>query len=76
MNCSGGCKTAMSIIVQAFLMAFILQFLAPFFYYTPLFALTALTFSTMLGLINYTEAIHLYKVDKFDFIICNNGEHV
>ncbi|KAE9613940.1 putative SLC26A/SulP transporter [Lupinus albus] len=70
MNCNAGCKTAMSNMVQAFLMAFILQFLAPFFYYTPLFALSAITVSTMMGLINYTEAIHLYKVDKFDFIIC------
>ncbi|OIW10031.1 hypothetical protein TanjilG_32771 [Lupinus angustifolius] len=70
MNYNAGCKTAMSNIVQAFLMAFTLQFLAPLFYYTPLFALSAITVSTMLGLINYTEAINLYKVDKFDFIIC------
>lgn len=26
--------------------------------------------SAMLGLINYTEIIHLFKVDKFDFVIC------
>ncbi|KAK7251581.1 hypothetical protein RIF29_34900 [Crotalaria pallida] len=67
---NAGCKTAMTNIVQAFLMALILQYLAPLFGYTPLVALSAIIVSAVLGLINYTQAIHLFKVDKFDFIIC------
>ncbi|XP_061344927.1 probable sulfate transporter 3.5 [Gastrolobium bilobum] len=69
-NYSAGCKTAMSNIVQGFLMALTLQFLAPFFGYTPLVALSAIIVSSMMGLISYSEYINLYKVDKFDFVIC------
>lgn len=69
-NYNAGCKTAMSNVVMAILMALTLQFLAPLFGYTPLVALSAIIISAMLGLINYTEAIHLFKVDKFDFVIC------
>lgn len=47
-----------------------LLFLAPLFSYTPLVALSAIIMSAMLGLINYEEAYHLFKVDKFDFCIC------
>lgn len=60
----------MTNVVQAVIMALTLQFLAPLFSNTPLVALSAIIVSAMLGLINYTEAIHLFKVDKFDFIIC------
>ncbi|XP_054806305.1 probable sulfate transporter 3.5 [Prosopis cineraria] len=69
-NYNAGCKTAMSNIVQAVLMAMTLIFLAPLFGYTPLVALSAIIMSAMLGLIDYQEAIHLFKVDKFDFLIC------
>ncbi|KAE9613939.1 putative SLC26A/SulP transporter [Lupinus albus] len=69
-NYNAGCKTAMTNIIQAFLLALILQYLAPLFGYTPLVALSAIIVSAVLGLIDYTQAIHLYKVDKFDFIIC------
>ncbi|KAF2304555.1 hypothetical protein GH714_033331 [Hevea brasiliensis] len=34
------------------------------------FALSAIIMSAMLGLINYGEIYHLFKVDKFDFVIC------
>jgi len=47
-----------------------LFFLAPLFSYTPLVALSAIIMSAMLGLIEYDKAYHLYKTDKFDFIIC------
>lgn len=69
-NYNAGCKSAMTNVVQAVIMALTLQFLAPLFSNTPLVALSAIIVSAMLGLINYTEAIHLFKVDKFDFIIC------
>lgn len=60
----------MSNIVQAVFMALTLLFLAPLFGHTPLVALSAIIMSAMLGLIDYQEAIHLFKVDKFDFVIC------
>ncbi|TKY44663.1 sulfate transporter 3.5 [Spatholobus suberectus] len=60
----------MANVIQAIVMALTLQFLAPLFGYTPLVALSAIIISAMLGLINYDEVIHLYKVDKFDFVIC------
>ncbi|KAF5459075.1 hypothetical protein F2P56_023063 [Juglans regia] len=69
-NFNSGCKTAMSNIVMAVSMALTLLFLASLFSHTPLVALSAIIMSAMLGLIKYEEAYHLYKVDKFDFIIC------
>ncbi|KAJ0091179.1 hypothetical protein Patl1_13208 [Pistacia atlantica] len=69
-NFNSGCKTAMSNIVMAIFMMLVLLFLAPVFSYTPLVALSAIIMSAMLGLIDYDEAIHLFKVDKLDFCIC------
>ncbi|KAF7813813.1 putative sulfate transporter 3.5 [Senna tora] len=69
-NYNAGCKTAMSNIVQGAFMALTLLFLAPLFGYTPLVSLSAIIMSAMLGLIDYEEAIRLFKVDKFDFLIC------
>lgn len=69
-NYTAGCKTAMSNLVQALLISLTLEFLAPLFGHTPLVALSAIIISAVLGFLNYAEAIHLYKVDKFDFIIC------
>ncbi|CAL0332536.1 unnamed protein product [Lupinus luteus] len=69
-NYNAGCKTPMANIVQAILMALTLLFLAPLFGHTPLVALSSIIISAMLGLIKYEEAVHLFKVDKFDFVIC------
>ncbi|KAK4280860.1 hypothetical protein QN277_012426 [Acacia crassicarpa] len=72
-NYNAGCKTAMSNLVQAALMALTLLFLAPLFGYTPLVALSVIIMSAMLSLLDYHEFIHLFKVDKFDFVICITG---
>ncbi|KAG8635802.1 hypothetical protein MANES_16G070100v8 [Manihot esculenta] len=69
-NFNAGCKTAMSNVVMSICMMLTLLFLAPLFSYTPLVALSAIIASAMLGLINYEEIYHLFKVDKFDFLIC------
>ncbi|MED6111227.1 putative sulfate transporter 3.5 [Stylosanthes scabra] len=69
-NYNAGCKTAMANVVQGVLMALTLLFLAPLFGYTPLVALSSIIISAMLGLIKYAVFIHLFKVDKFDFLIC------
>ncbi|KAI3977345.1 hypothetical protein MKX01_000258 [Papaver californicum] len=69
-NYSAGCKTAMSNVVMAVCMMLTLLFIAPAFGYTPLVTLSAIIMAAMLGLIEYEEAYHIYKVDKYDFCIC------
>lgn len=49
---------------------FTLLFLTPLFHYTPLVVLATIIISAMLGLIDYEAAMHLWHVDKFDFIVC------
>ncbi|XP_048336651.2 sulfate transporter 3.1-like [Ziziphus jujuba] len=69
-NYNAGCKTAVSNIVMAIAVMFTLLFLTPLFHYTPLVVLSAIIISAMLGLIDYEAAMHLWKVDKFDFVVC------
>ncbi|XP_009595009.1 probable sulfate transporter 3.5 [Nicotiana tomentosiformis] len=69
-NHNAGCKTQMSNVVMSLCMLLTLLFLAPLFGYTPLVALSAIIMSAMLGLIDYEKFYHLYKTDKFDFLIC------
>ncbi|KAI7744969.1 hypothetical protein M8C21_033577, partial [Ambrosia artemisiifolia] len=69
-NYNAGCKTQMANVVMAVCMLLTLFFLAPFFSYTPLVVLSAIIMSAMLGLIEYEKAYHLFKTDKFDFLIC------
>ncbi|KAI3923728.1 hypothetical protein MKW98_011358 [Papaver atlanticum] len=61
-NYSAGCKTAMSNVVMAVCMMLTLLFIAPAFSYTPLVTLSAIIMAAMLGLIEYEEAYHIYKV--------------
>lgn len=70
MNFNAGCKTAVSNIVMALAVMLVLLFLTPLFHYTPIVVLSAIIIAAMLGLIDYEAAIHLFKVDKFDFIVC------
>ncbi|CAI9100298.1 OLC1v1037268C1 [Oldenlandia corymbosa var. corymbosa] len=72
-NFNAGCRTQMSNVVMSICMMLTLLFLAPLFSYTPLVALSAIIMSAMLGLIEYEKAYHLYKTDKFDFLICMAG---
>ncbi|KAE8692068.1 Sulfate transporter 3.1 [Hibiscus syriacus] len=69
-NFNAGCKTAMSNVVMAFAVMVTLMFLTPLFHYTPLVVLSAIIMAAMFGLIDYEAAIHLWKVDKFDFMVC------
>ncbi|KAI4380040.1 hypothetical protein MLD38_006270 [Melastoma candidum] len=72
-NFNAGARTAMSNVVMALCMMLVLLFLAPLFSYTPIVALSAIIMAAMFGLIEYEEAYRLYKVDKFDFVICMGG---
>lgn len=69
-NFNAGCKTAVSNIVMAVAVMVTLLFLTPLFYYTPIVVLSSIIIAAMLGLIDYDAAIHLWQVDKFDFIVC------
>ncbi|KAL0457162.1 UNVERIFIED_CONTAM: Sulfate transporter 3.1 [Sesamum latifolium] len=69
-NFNAGCKTAVSNIVMATAVMLTLLFLTPLFYYTPLVVLSAIIITAMISLIDYEAAIHLWAVDKFDFIVC------
>ncbi|KAI6695535.1 hypothetical protein NL676_023245 [Syzygium grande] len=69
-NFNAGCKTAVSNIVMAIAVMFTLMFLTPLFHYTPLVVLSSIIIAAMLGLIDYEAAIHLWAVDKFDFVVC------
>ncbi|XP_057964409.1 sulfate transporter 3.1-like [Malania oleifera] len=69
-NFNAGCKTAVSNIVMAMAVMLTLLFLTPLFHYTPLVVLASIIIAAMLGLIDYEAAIHLWKVDKFDFVVC------
>ncbi|KAI5597110.1 hypothetical protein POPTR_002G049500v4 [Populus trichocarpa] len=69
-NYNAGCKTAVSNIVMALAVMVTLLFLTPLFHYTPLVVLSSIIISAMLGLLDYEAAIHLWTVDKFDFIVC------
>ena len=70
MNFNAGCKSAISNVVMAVAVMITLLLLTPLFHYTPLVVLSAIIISAMLGLIDYEAAIHLWKVDKFDFVVC------
>ncbi|WCJ21577.1 sulfate transporter 3 1 [Euphorbia peplus] len=69
-NFNAGCKTAVSNIVMAIAVMVTLLLLTPLFHYTPLVVLSSIIISAMLGLIDYQEAIRLWHVDKFDFMVC------
>ena len=64
-----GGKTAMSSIVSAALIIFTLLFLTPLFYYLPNAILASVIMVAVFGLIDYKEALHLWKVDKRDFLM-------
>ncbi|KAK4587412.1 hypothetical protein RGQ29_024213 [Quercus rubra] len=69
-NFNAGCKTAVSNIVMATAVMITLLFLTPLFHYTPLVVLSSLIIAAMLGIIDYEAAIHLWNIDKFDFVVC------
>lgn len=69
-NFNAGCKTAVSNVVMAFAVMLTLLFLIPLFHYTPIVVLSSIIIAAMLGLIDYEAAIHLWKIDKFDFVVC------
>ncbi|GER34256.1 sulfate transporter [Striga asiatica] len=69
-NFNAGCQTAVSNMVMAMAVMMTLLFLTPLFYYTPIVVLSAIIMAAMITLVDYPAALHLWAVDKFDFLVC------
>ncbi|XP_059628195.1 sulfate transporter 4.1, chloroplastic-like isoform X1 [Cornus florida] len=68
-NNESGAKTGLSGIVMGIIMGCALLFLTPLFEYIPQCALAAIVISAVIGLVDYDEAIFLWRVDKKDFLL-------
>ncbi len=66
-NDQAGAKTGLAGIVSAVLIVLTLIFLTPLFYNLPKAILASVIMVAVFGLINYKEAIHLYKSHRTDF---------
>lgn len=68
-NHNAGAKTAVSNIVMSVTVMVTLLFLMPLFQYTPNVVLGAIIVTAVVGLIDIPAAYHIWKIDKFDFLI-------
>jgi len=66
-NDQAGAKTGLSALISALLIIVTLLFLTPYFYNLPKAILASVIMVAVFGLINYKEAIHLYKSNITDF---------
>ena len=66
-NEQSGAKTAMASIISAILIMLTLLFLTPLFYFLPKAVLASVIMVAVFGLIDYKEAIHLWRTDRSDF---------
>lgn len=68
-NNNAGAKTAVSNIVMSVTVMVTLLFLMPLFEYTPNVVLGAIIVTAVIGLIDLPAACHIWKIDKFDFLV-------
>lgn len=68
-NNESGAVSGVSALVTATLVGFVLLLLTSLFEKMPLATLAAIVISGVLGLLDYPEAIYLYKVHKLDFLV-------
>eukprot|EP00958_Prasinococcus_capsulatus_P026327 scaffold4756_cov357-Prasinococcus_capsulatus_cf.AAC.7 len=68
-NNETGAKSAISAIVTATLVAFTLLFLTPLFRFMPKSALAAIVVSSVVGLVDYDEAMFLWRISKKDWLL-------
>ncbi len=66
-NDQAGAKTGLAALISATLIVITLLFLTPYFYNLPKAILASVIMVAVFGLINYKEAIHLYKSNIKDF---------
>ncbi len=67
-NEEAGAHTGMSSILAAILVSITLLFFTPVFYYLPKALLASIIVVAVIGLVDYKEAIHLWKTDRRDFL--------
>lgn len=67
-NEEAGAKTGMSSIFAAVLVSLALLFFTPLFYYLPKALLASIIVVAVIGLVDYKEAIRLWKTDRRDFL--------
>ncbi|XP_058109819.1 probable sulfate transporter 4.2 isoform X2 [Magnolia sinica] len=68
-NHESGAKTGLSGITMGVIMGCALLFMTPLFKEIPQCALAAIVISAVMGLVDYDEAIFLWRVDKKDFLL-------
>ncbi|XP_077214482.1 putative sulfate transporter 4.2 isoform X1 [Tasmannia lanceolata] len=68
-NHESGAKTGLSGITMGIIMGCALLFMTPLFTEIPQCALAAIVISAVMGLVDYDEAIFLWRVDKKDFLL-------
>ncbi|XP_020572401.1 sulfate transporter 1.3-like [Phalaenopsis equestris] len=69
-NDMAGCQTAASNIVMSIAVGMTLELITPLIKYTPIAIISSITINAVIGLIDYNATIHIWKVDKMDFIAC------
>ena len=68
-NDQAGAKTGLASIISALLIIVTLLFLTPLFYNLPKTILASVIMVAVFGLIDYKEAIHLWKSNRTDFFL-------
>ncbi|TYG73087.1 hypothetical protein ES288_D04G072000v1 [Gossypium darwinii] len=68
-NRENGAKTGLAGVITGIVMCCALLFLTPVFEYIPLCALAAIVISAVISLVDYEEAIFLWRVGKKDFLL-------
>ena len=68
-NDQAGAKTTMASVISAVLIILTLLFLTPLFYNLPKAILASVIMVAVFGLIDYKEAVYLWKSDKTDFAL-------
>lgn len=66
-NAEAGAKTQVSALVSAGIIALTLLFLTPLFYFLPNAVLASIILVAVVGLIDWKEAVYLWRVDRMDF---------
>lgn len=68
-NQESGAKTGMAALISVVMVVITLLFLTPLFYYLPQTVLAAIIIVAVFGLINFKEAIFLWKANQLDFCL-------
>ncbi len=66
-NDDAGSKTGLAALFSIVVLVLVLLFLTPYFYYLPKAVLAGIIIVSVIKLINYKEAIRLWKLNKSDF---------